>query len=291
MSGKAHRMTKTGQSQTSDVFGYKWQRRSSYERPEFLSKARAWLISRYGDVTEQAWLRSETPPVVLDAGCGSGMAALEYFGPVLARIDYLGVDISKAVHEAKRRFAEAGAPGRFIQADMMDIPIPDASVDVVFAEGTMHHTSSTRDALAALTRKLKLGGTFMAYVYNRKGPIREFSDDAVRQKIADMSPDEAWSALMPLTRLGKVLGDLLGIPAGKIDVQRLFYWHVCKAYYDPEFTLEEMNHINFDWFAPRYAHRQSPDEVRTWCSELGLAISAMKVEPSGITVIACRDQV
>ena len=25
--------------------------------------------------------------------------------------------------------------------------------------------------------------------------------------------------------------ELLGIPAGPIDVQRLFYWHVAKAYY------------------------------------------------------------
>ena len=59
-----------------------------------------------------------------------------------------------------------------------------------------------------------------------------------------MRPDEAWEAIVPLTRLGQALGELdavvdvpedvelLGIPAGPIDVQRLFYWHVVKAYYD-----------------------------------------------------------
>lgn len=47
---------------------------------------------------------------------------------------------------------------------------------------------------------------------------------------------------MPLSRLGKVLGELdieidvpeavglLEIPAGRINLQRLFYWHVFKAF-------------------------------------------------------------
>lgn len=55
-----------------------------------------------------------------------------------------------------------------------------------------------------------------------------------------MSPDEAWTAIEPLTKLGIALGemdveidvptniDVLNIPAGKINLQRLFYWHVLK---------------------------------------------------------------
>ena len=61
-------------------------------------------------------------------------------------------------------------------------------------------------------------------------------------------------------------------------MQRLFYWHVCKVFYDPSFTLEEMNHLNFDWFAPRFAHRQTPEEVREWCAKLGLEIEREQVE-------------
>ena len=72
--------------------------------------------------------------------------------------------------------------------------------------------------------------------------------------------------------------DLLSIPAGPIDVQRLFYWHVAKAYYDPDLTLDELAHINFDWFAPRNAHRQSPEEVREWCAEAGSRSSTRTVK-------------
>jgi hypothetical protein len=49
-----------------------------------------------------------------------------------------------------------------------------------------------------------------------------------------------------------------------------------------------MNHINFDWFAPRYSQRQSPEEVRAWCEKAGLRIERMKVEDAGITVVARR---
>src|SRR5262249_33521251 len=132
-------------------------------------------------------------------------------------------------------------------------------------------------------------------------PIREFTDDFVREKLQGMAPDEAWAALMPLTKLGIALGELrldvdvsedvtlLGIPRGKIDLQRLFYWHIFKAYYRPEFALEEMNHVTFDWSAPKNSHRQTPEEVRAWCAEAGLSVERERVEEAGITVIARKD--
>jgi hypothetical protein len=80
--------------------------------------------------------------------------------------------------------------------------------------------------------------------------------------------------------------ELLGIPAGPIDLQRLFYWHVIKAYHDPALSLDEMAHINFDWFAPRNAHRQTPEEVRSWCAEAGLEVEHEDVQEAGITVVA-----
>jgi arsenite methyltransferase len=113
-----------------------------------------------------------------------------------------------------------------------------------------------------------------------------------------MSPQQAWEALAPLTRLDIALGelrteieladpiDLLGIPAGRIDVQRLFYWHVAKAFYRADLSFDEMNHINYDWYAPANAARQTPEEVRAWCADLGLSIEREVIEEAGITIIA-----
>ena len=289
------------QAQTSDMFGFKWHQRDTFESPAMQARTRRWLLELYGAVdADEFWSAHPERPVLLDAGCGAATSALSLFGPVLKRVRFVGADVSAAVDVAAQTFAERGLEGGFMQADLMRLPLAPESVDVVFSQGVLHHTDSTRDALLALARLLRPGGRFLFYVYRRKGPVREFTDDYIRDRIADLSPEEAWEAIVPLTKLGRALGelgvvvdvpeavDILGIPAGPIDVQRLFYWHVAKAYFDPELTLDEMAHINFDWYAPRNAHRQSPEEVRTWCEEAGLKIERECVQEAGITVVARR---
>jgi hypothetical protein len=144
------------------------------------------------------------------------------------------------------------------------------------------------------------GGYLMFYVYRRKGPIREFTDDFIRARLRSLPPEEAWAALLPLSRLGAALGeldveievpeaiDLLDIPAGRMSLQRFVYWHVFKAFYRPDMSLEEMNHINFDWYAPANAWRHTPEELRGWLDELGFVVEREVVEPAGITLVASR---
>jgi arsenite methyltransferase len=289
------------QAQTADTFGFKWHKRETFESEPSLARMRDWLLERYGHVDSTGWWSDHgEQPLLVDAGCGGAMSALALFAPVLPNARYVGVDISDAVDVAANRFADRGLGGAFIQADLNRIPMPDGCADVVFSEGVLHHTDSPRDALVATARLLRPGGRYLFYVYRRKGPIREFTDDLVRERLHGMPPEEAWAAMLPLTRLGKVLGDLdvevdvpetidlLDIPAGPISLQRLFYWHVFKAFHHPDLTLEELNHINFDWYAPRNAHRQSPEEVRAWCAGAGLEVEREVVEEAGITIIARR---
>ncbi len=287
------------QHQTSTAFAFKWRRKDSFDSPAVLSKARAWLQERYGDVCALVYNQKQ-PPVLLDAGCGAAFSALELFGPCFADLHYVGVDVSDAVHVARERVAERGHDGLFIRESLMKLPFAPGSFDIIFSEGVLHHTDSTRDALHALAPLLRPGGHLLFYVYNKKGPIREFTDDYIREQLRSMSASEAWEAVASLTRLGIELGEkeieldikeavpLLGIPAGKISLQRFVYWHIFKAFYDPSLDFEAMRHINFDWYAPENAHRQTPEEVRQWCGEVNLAITRMRVEPAGITVIAER---
>jgi SAM-dependent methyltransferase len=287
------------QAQTRETFAFKWKRRETFESAASLARMRDWLLQRYGDVAHAPWLAEHgTRPLLIDAGCGAGMSALELLGPVLPSLRYLGVDASDAVDTARARFAERRVSGEFMQADMTTLPFEEGSVDLILAEGALHHAPSTEGALNSLARLLKPGGRLLFYVYRRKGPVREFTDDYVRARLQTMTPDQAWNAMEPLTRLGVALGeleveidipeaiDLLGIPAGRVNVQRLFYWHVAKTFYHPDLTFDEMNHVNFDWYAPAHAHRQSPQEVRRWCADAGLTIEREVVEDAGITVIA-----
>jgi arsenite methyltransferase len=296
---RARALYSSSQSQTEETFGFKWKKRDTFESPASLTRMREWLIQRYGDPSSADWL-SETSdqPLVLDAGCGAGMSALELFGPLATRVRYLGVDISDAVDVARARFSERGMQAGFLQTDICQLPFSHGSVDVIFSEGVLHHTDSTERAFKSLAPLLKVDGRFMFYIYRRKGPIREFLDDYIRDRLQSMSPQDAWDAMKPLTRLGVALGELkaeieipepielLEIPAGRIDIQRLFYWHVFKAFYRPDMTLDEMNHINFDWYAPRNAHRHTIEEVRGWCAQAGFTIERERVEEAGITIIA-----
>lgn len=287
------------QAQTEETFGFKWKKRDTFDSPASLARMREWLLERYGDLEKAPWMTEHGErPLLIDAGCGAGMSGLELLGPLVPRIRYLGIDVSEAADVARQRFHERGLDAGFMQADISNLPLPEASVDLIFSEGVLHHTNSTEHTLKSLARLLKPGGRFMFYVYRRKGPLREFTDDYVRDKLQAMTPEEAWRAMEPLTQLGISLGeldaeieipqpiDLLGIPAGRINVQRLFYWHVAKIFYRPELSFDEMNHINYDWYVPANAHRQSPDEVRVWCAEAGLTVEREVVEDAGITIIA-----
>lgn len=287
------------QAQTEETFGFKWQKRDTFDSEVSLAHLRSWLIERYGNPESAGWLAEHGQnPLLIDAGCGAAMSALELLGPLIPRIRYLGIDVSAAIDVAARRFAERGLQAAFMQADISNLPFPEASVDLIFSEGVLHHTNSTREALSSLSRLLKKGGRIMFYVYRRKGPLREFTDDYVRAQLQHMAPQEAWEAMEPLTQLGIALGELnaevdiprpielLGIPAGRINVQRLFYWHVAKTFYRPDFSFGEMNHINYDWYAPANAHRQSPEEVREWCAQSDLVVEREVVEEAGITMIA-----
>ncbi len=296
---RSKKLVSQAQAQTSQTFGYKWKKVDTFDSPASLARMREWLIERYGDISSASWLKEHGKnPLLIDAGCGAGMSGLELLGSVVPNVRYLGVDVSEAVDVARMRFHERGLEGGFMQADISELPLPKESVDLIFSEGVLHHTNSTEVALKSLANLLKPGGRFLFYVYKLKGPLREFTDDYVRDRLQSITPDKAWKLMEPLTRLGISLGELnvevdiphaielLGIPAGRINLQRLFYWHVAKTFYHPDLTFEEMNHINFDWYAPANAQRQSIEQVRTWCAEAGLEVEREVVEDAGITIVA-----
>ena len=244
------RLLSKTQSQTEETFGFKWKKRNTFDSKASLARMRSWLIERYGDISSADWLSEHGKnPILLDAGCGAGMSTLELFSTIIPCVRYLGIDISPAIDVAAKRFTERSLHGTFMQVDISKPPFPLNSVDLIFSEGVLHHTDSAKESLLSLSRLLKKGGRFLFYVYHRKGPLREFTDDYIRDRLQPMQPEQAWEAIEPLTKLGIALGeldaeidipqsiDLLGIPAGRTSIQRLFYWHIAKAFYDPKSIL------------------------------------------------------
>ncbi|HEY4127117.1 MAG TPA: methyltransferase domain-containing protein [Gammaproteobacteria bacterium] len=98
---------------------------------------------------------------VLDAGCGQGKALKllkQQFKPVnLIAVDLDPHAILAARAEAKRRKLRP----EFIEADCASIPLPDASVDLVFCHQTLHHLVRQEETLAEFRRVLKPGGLLL----------------------------------------------------------------------------------------------------------------------------------
>jgi SAM-dependent methyltransferase len=290
------------QLQTSQSFAFKWKKRDTYDSPEAKRNSINWCVEKYGFASYDEWVAFfASRERVLDVGCGNGFSsslwleAPDWRGETL----WVGIDISEAIDVARERLGHVPNT-HFVQADALCLPFPDGSFDTVFSEGVLHHTPSTRSALLASARLLGRGGQFHFYVYRRKAPLREFTDDYIREQIAPLSDEEAWEAMRPLTSLGRALAELratvelredvplLGIRAGRHDVQRLVYWNFAKLYWNDDLSFEENLHVNFDWYRPRYAHRQTSEEVRSWCGEAGLSIVWFGEQESGFSVRATK---
>ncbi len=120
------------------------------------------LQDQAGTLVELLHADTAYPPGsrVLEAGCGVGAQTV-----TLARrsreAQFTSVDVSAAsLAEAERRVTEAGLGNvTFRQADIFDLPFAAASFDHVFVCFVLEHLARPVDALAALKRLLRPGGT------------------------------------------------------------------------------------------------------------------------------------
>jgi ubiquinone/menaquinone biosynthesis C-methylase UbiE len=102
---------------------------------------------------------------VLEVGCGSGIA-VQLFAEAGARVT--AVDLTPwAVETTRARLAAFGLAGEVVEADGESLPFPDASFDVVFSWGVIHHTTDMDRALSQLVRVLRPGGTLVLMLYHR----------------------------------------------------------------------------------------------------------------------------
>lgn len=103
---------------------------------------------------------------VLEAGCGIATDGIN-FARNGAR--YTGVDFSPtAIGLAQRRFEQEGRDGaRLIQAEITSLPADDATQDLVYSNGVIHHLPDTQAAVNEMHRVLRPGGKALIMVYHR----------------------------------------------------------------------------------------------------------------------------
>lgn len=296
--------TAKSQKQTAESFGYKWSLKESYSSPEMKLAVRDWLYKKYFDESiaqKRIVLEKNQKKRILDVGCGAGLSFLSLFDDCLEGNFYTGIDISSAVDLCRENFKNLGLNGRFIRQDMFSLDLSEMGLfDLIFSEGVMHHTPSVANAIKKLSAFLSKDGKFLFYIYKKKAPIREFSDDFIREKLSRMSDRDSWDAISQITELGELLSNLsvtiniprdislLEIPAGEHDIQRLFYNYIFKCYFNSNLTFNESNHVNFDWYKPTLCHRHTAEDVNGFLEDADLAVIRLFEDESGISVIAKR---
>jgi len=101
---------------------------------------------------------------LLEIGCGLG-TDLSQFACGGARVTGLDLTV-RSVGLAARRFATEGREGRFLVGDAENLPFPDASFDVVYSFGVLHHTPEPPRAFAEIRRVLRPGGELVVMLYH-----------------------------------------------------------------------------------------------------------------------------
>lgn len=237
---------------------------------------------------------------VLDVGCGSGVAGRAFFRGVFHRINYIGVDMSTAIEQAREEFLKADQNVGLLQAELNTLPFAPSSFDIVFCPGVLHYTIDMKAAIESLARILKPGGRFISWIYKRQKPIRQLTDDYLRSLISNMSPQDAFEAIIPLTKLGLELGKikeeldisddvpLLGIPKGKYNIQRFFYYYIMKLFYNPDLPFQRHVVNNWNAFYPRHVLFLPAEQIKELFEGAGLRPELWNEEGNGVAVIAVK---
>jgi SAM-dependent methyltransferase len=104
---------------------------------------------------------------VLEIGCGLGTD-----GTMFARNGalYTGVDLTPAAVEATtRHFRALDLPGRFLVQNAELLPdLDDASFDLVYSHGVLHHSKDISATFRQVHRVLEPGGAFVLMLYHRR---------------------------------------------------------------------------------------------------------------------------
>ncbi len=222
-------------------FGY-----DSAQRDEFVKLELDWPPR----VLEQA------PLNVLEVGCGSGFesAALER----VTAGQIMGFDLNLALVGKGHLLA----PNPFINisiASLFNLPLRPGGFEIVYSNGVLHHTYSTKKAFDAISQYRAPHGIICIWVYAHedyvttiRGQLNYLIEAIFRPRIARL-PD-LWLSLVV-----------------KIMARR--HYHIYRKHGGlsrARWTFKDSEHSVRDRWTPLYAHRHTFKEVILWMENLGL---------------------
>ena len=280
---------------TKNAFSAKWKKyHKTYQGKKWINLQKKWFLDRFGwrNVSEfKKFLNSRR--CILEAGTGVGNTAFLLSSNKESQV--FAIDVSESIKFAYKKYG-AVHNIHFIQADIQKMPFKKRFFDFILSDQVLHHTNNTQKSFKTLTKYLQKKGIISIYIYKKKGPIREFTDDYIRESSTNMTEKKCIELSKELAHLGKNLAKIkkkikipkdipvLKIKAGTYDIQRFIYWNFIKCWWSEDVSFEQSVATNFDWYFPKYAFRHTPDEIKKWFNMSKIKITHFKEISSGINV-------
>jgi SAM-dependent methyltransferase len=134
-----------------DRDGYQEQARQRYELEPY--------IEGFADFAAARGRR------VLEIGVGLGADHQRF---AAAGAELTGIDLTeRAVEHVRRRLALFGLASRLSTGDAEKLPFADASFDIAYSWGVIHHSPNTSKAVEEILRVLRPGGTARIMIYHK----------------------------------------------------------------------------------------------------------------------------
>ena len=252
----ANESSKAGESEVLRSFSSEW---TNYD----------WTGQTYWSLTPTAWfkcmrfvLELEQKPIrdrlVLEAGMGIGGVA-DY----LAReegCEIVGMDLSYAVDVGYQHFGQNPFL-HIVQGSVFATPFPEQTFDFVYSFGVIHHTFSTKTALASLAQLPRRGGRLYVWVYSPHDESRTL----IRR------------GMMTLERMLRPVISRLPEKAQAVALAPIIPLYLGHQWWQAKrgdgsvvpYGIREAVHAARDRFTPRYIHRHTESEVSAWFHEVG----------------------
>jgi ubiquinone/menaquinone biosynthesis C-methylase UbiE len=123
----------------------------------------SWMQRRFFDkvhrevvIVATEIIGQKQPAVILDVGCGTGRL-LHRVQTCWPQANLLGVDAAEGMIEVARRELPEGT---FYRGVAENLPLANASVDIVISTISFHHWSNQKEGVREVTRVLRPGGYF-----------------------------------------------------------------------------------------------------------------------------------
>lgn len=206
--------------------------------------------------TQDHWLMFYSPDevegkLVLDAGCGTGIFSTIFANNGAGKVT--GIDISEGslgtARSLKEKFHLDNA--EFQKEDMLNLPFTDESFDIVWAWGTVHHTTDPLAAIEELNRVLKKGGSLFLAIYKRTKVT--WIHEIIRKTLVK-TPQRSW------TTLSKIMAFFLS-PVVFLFKKR-----------EKSRKGEKLEELILDWYFVPIRYYYYPEEIRNFLEERGFTI-------------------